>query len=126
MNKKLPGSKLPKLGIVFILFFNFLLGAQNFERVETIVGLDGLANNNGVAIADFDGDNDLDIFVVANAVENSEDVTSYSRLYKNNNDGSFTDVTETSGLVDLLTAEENVQASLVQNGYKYSASWGGL
>ncbi|MEF3080142.1 FG-GAP-like repeat-containing protein [Winogradskyella poriferorum] len=124
MNKKLPGSKLPKLGIVFILFFNFLLGAQNFERVETIVGLDGLANNNGVAIADFDGDNDLDIFVVANAVENSEDDTSYSRLYKNNNDGSFTDVTETSGLVDLLTAEENVQASLVQNGYKYSASWG--
>ena len=124
MDVKLHSSKLPKLSILFVLFFNFFLGAQNFERVETIVGLENLAHNNGVAVADYDGDNDLDIFVVANAVENPDDITSYSRLYQNNNDGSFTDVTEASGLVELLTAEEDVQLTLAQQGYKFSASWG--
>uniref|UniRef100_UPI002623174B FG-GAP repeat domain-containing protein n=1 Tax=Winogradskyella sp. TaxID=1883156 RepID=UPI002623174B len=115
-----------------LFFFCFLVAvsiaykgyAQTFERVETIVGLGDLAHNNGVAVADYDGDNDLDIFVVANAVEDSEDFTSFSRLYRNNNDGSFTDVTEASGLVDLLTEEEEVQLTLAQQGYKFSASWG--
>jgi hypothetical protein len=111
--------------LFFLIFFiNSYLGAQNFERVETVVGLQNLAHNNGVAVADYDGDNDLDIFVVANAVENPDDITSFSRLYQNNNDGSFTDVTEASGLVELLTAEEDVQLTLAQQGYKFSASWG--
>ena len=110
--------------LLLSLLINCFLNAQNFERVETIVGLENLAHNNGVAVADFDGDNDLDIFVVANAIENPDDVTSYSRLYKNNNDGSFTDITEASGLVDLLTSEEEVQLTLAQQGYKFSASWG--
>ena len=44
-----------------ILFFKFLLiSGQNFERVEQKIGLDHIANNNGVAVADFDNDNDLD------------------------------------------------------------------
>ncbi|WP_243472345.1 FG-GAP-like repeat-containing protein [Winogradskyella sp. MH6] len=107
-----------------LFLFSSIISGQSFERIESLVGLGILQNNNGVAVADYDGDNDLDIFVVANSIENSEDVTSYSRLYKNNNDGSFTDVTETSGLVELLTAEEDVQSSLAQQGYKYSASWG--
>ncbi|MEO1033192.1 MAG: CRTAC1 family protein, partial [Bacteroidota bacterium] len=112
----------------FLFCFQFILTtlsyAQTFDRVEGIVGLGNLAHNNGVAVADYDGDNDLDIFVVANAVEDSEDITSFSRLYRNNNDGSFTDVTEASGLVDLLTADEEVQLTLAQQGYKFSASWG--
>ncbi|WP_138434880.1 FG-GAP-like repeat-containing protein [Winogradskyella algicola] len=111
--------------LFFLIFLiNGYLGAQNFERVETVVGLQNLAHNNGVAVADYDGDNDLDIFVVANAIENPNDITSYSRLYQNNNDGYFTDVTEASGLVELLTAEEDVQLTLAQQGYKFSASWG--
>ncbi|APY08943.1 hypothetical protein BWZ20_11845 [Winogradskyella sp. J14-2] len=110
--------------LFLVLLINSYMGAQNFERVETVVGLQNLAHNNGVAVADYDGDNDLDIFVVANAVENPDDITSYSRLYQNNNDGSFTDVTEASGLVELLTAEEDVQLTLAQQGYKFSASWG--
>ena len=34
----------------------------------------------------------LDVFIVANAVENPNNPSSFSRLLRNNNDGSFTDV----------------------------------
>jgi hypothetical protein len=101
-----------------------IVDAQNFERVENIVGLGILEKNNGVAVADYDGDNDLDIFVVANAIENPEEEGSFSRLFRNNNDGSFTDVTQTSGLVELLTIEDDVQPTFAQQGYKYGAFWG--
>ncbi|WP_426429455.1 FG-GAP-like repeat-containing protein [Winogradskyella sp. HB-48] len=121
---KLPNCKQSLLSFLIIVFINQFIGAQNFERIETVAGLENLAHNNGVAVADYDGDNDLDIFIVANAVENPDDTTSFSRLYRNNNDGSFTDVTEASGLVELLTAEEDVQLTLAQQGYKFSASWG--
>ncbi|GAB4157936.1 MAG: hypothetical protein Tsb0033_10400 [Winogradskyella sp.] len=125
MVKKLHNCKnIYLLTFLFVIFSAEVLLSQTFDRVDNIVGLENLANNNGVAVADYDGDNDLDIFVVANAVENPEDISSFSRLYRNNNDGSFTDVTEASGLVELLTADEDVQLTLAQQGYKFSASWG--
>ena len=125
MVKKLHNCKnIYLLTFLFVIFSAEVVLSQTFDRVENIVGLENLANNNGVAVADYDGDNDLDIFVVANAVENPEDISSFSRLYRNNNDGSFTDVTEASGLVELLTADEDVQLTLAQQGYKFSASWG--
>ncbi|WP_111685565.1 FG-GAP-like repeat-containing protein [Winogradskyella tangerina] len=108
----------------FVLLFTSFSYGQTFERIEDIAGLGDLANNNGVAVADYDNDNDLDIFVVAHAVEDEEDYTSFSRLYRNNNDGSYTDVTEAAGFVNLLTAEENVQFTFAQQGFRFSASWG--
>ena len=57
-----------------ILCFKFLLiTGQNFERIENKIGLNDIANNNGVAIADFDNDNDLDLFIVAHSRENPDD-----------------------------------------------------
>ena len=108
----------------FVVLFSVFSYGQTFERIENIAGLGGLANNNGVAVADYDGDNDLDIFVVAHAVEDSEDGTTFSKLYRNNNDGSFTDVTEAAGFIDLLTSEDDIQFTLAQQGYRFSASWG--
>jgi hypothetical protein len=99
------------------------LCAQTFEHIETIAGLGNLQNNNGVAVADYDGDNDLDIFVVALAQDDASE-TSHSRLLRNNNNGTFTDVTTTSGLVNLLPFNASLDDFYGLNGYKHGISWG--
>lgn len=76
--------------------------AQRFNRIEQIAGFGNVAENNGVAVADYDNDLDLDIFIVAKAKENGS-YKSVSRLFRNNNDGSFTDVTESANLINLLS-----------------------
>ena len=112
----------------FIVFsLSILLGevnAQSFERVENVVGLGILQENNGAAVADYDGDNDLDIFVVAKSIDNPESPKTLSKLFRNNNDGSFTDVTELAGLNNFLSEEEGGDIYLGLNGNKSAASWG--
>ena len=57
--------------VFLFLVFSFMtrVNSQTFE-LPNIIGLENIENNNGVAVADYDGDNDLDVFIVANAVEN--------------------------------------------------------
>ena len=110
--------------LILSIFSCFGAMAQTFERVESTIGLGVLQHNNGVAVADYDGDDDLDIFIVANALENEEDASTFSRLFRNNNDGSYTDVTEFSGLVGLFTEEDDPQQTFAQQGFKFAASWG--
>ena len=98
--------------------------AQTFNRVEDVVGLGILEENNGVAIADYDGDNDLDIFVVAKSPDNENAPKTLSRLFRNNNDGSYTDVTEVAGFSDLLLPEEAGADFAGLDGPKSGASWG--
>ncbi len=66
---------------------------QNKNQVETMVA--------GVALLDYDGDGYLDIYVVNGAAIPSlqkESPAYWNRLYHNNHDGTFTDVTERAGL----------------------------
>jgi len=79
--------------IIQLAFGNNHLFAQIFERTDVVSGLGILEENNGVAVADYDGDFDLDIFVVAKAKDEAGIAKSASRLFRNNNDGTFTDVT---------------------------------
>ncbi len=106
-----------------LLTVNFL-NAQTFERVETVSGLGVLEKNNGVAVADYDGDNDLDLFVVARAKDENGVASSHSRLFRNNNDGTFADVTDGSGLVNLFPSTEVAETFAGLAGYKNGASWG--
>ena len=112
------------IGVFLVgLFFNNLLIAQSFNRIENVSGLGILEENNGASVADYDGDNDLDIYIVAKSVDIEGVEKSYSRLFRNNNDGTFTDVTKITGLIATLGQEET-QATGALNGDKFGASWG--
>ncbi|MEO1032536.1 MAG: CRTAC1 family protein, partial [Bacteroidota bacterium] len=110
--------------IILLTAFIHHLSSQTFERIENIVGLGVLENNNGVAVADYDGDNDLDIFVVAKAKDNTNNPMTLSRLFRNDNDGSFTDVTEMAGFSDLFSESNNPEDFIGLAGFKYGAYWG--
>ena len=65
----------------------------NKNQIETMVA--------GVALLDYDGDGYLDIYLVNGATIPSLEKESpkyWNRLYHNNHDGTFTDVTERAGL----------------------------
>lgn len=53
----------------------------------------------GVAFLDYDNDGWLDIFVLCGTRMDTPVAGSTNRLYKNNRDGTFTDVTEKAGLI---------------------------
>lgn len=119
--------KLSCYTIFLLLSISFIKNnalAQNFEHIETLSGLSSLTDNNGVAVADFDGDFDLDIFVVAKAKDENGIEKSHSKLFRNDNNGAFTDVTTQSGLVNLFPVEDYSIVSPALDGTKYGASWG--
>ncbi|NNK74009.1 MAG: VCBS repeat-containing protein, partial [Flavobacteriaceae bacterium] len=118
-----------KSGIFNLIFAVFVfitqsLHAQQFERIETVSGLGILEENNGVAVADYDSDFDLDIFVVAKAMDEEGIEKSHSRLFRNNNDGSFSDVTDESGLMNLFPFDDDAEEYFGLVGFKHGASWG--
>ena len=88
------GARLPSLKKAGPAFYNCLLrnqGDGTFEDVTKRAGLLGenLDYNYGVAVGDYDNDGHEDLFVCG-AVRNT--------LYHNNGNGTFTDVTESSGI----------------------------
>ena len=114
-----------KYFIPFLLFFTcFSTFSQMFERVEHLAGLEVLKENNGVAVADYDGDLDLDIFVVAKSKDQEGVLHSYSKLFRNNNDNTFTDVTLEAGLNNLYPKEDDGVPNPSLEGHKYGVSWG--
>ncbi|MFI0430588.1 FG-GAP-like repeat-containing protein [Mariniflexile sp. HMF6888] len=118
------------MGLNKKLFFSVLLltilnlRAQTFEHIETYAGLGDVRENNGAAVADYDGDGDLDLFIVAKAQDIDGVDKSSSKLFSNNNDGTFTDVTEVSGLVNLFPVSEESAYTDALNGFKNGAFWG--
>ncbi len=88
------GAKLPELKKTNPSFYNCLLrnkGGGVFEDVTEKAGVSGqnLDFSYGVAAGDYDNDGATDLFI-ANTGKNT--------LYHNNGDGTFTDVTDGSGL----------------------------
>ena len=112
------------LYIVFVSLFCTQGFSQNFNRIENLIGLDILAENNGAAVADYDGDLDLDIFVVAKSKDSELDFFSQSKLLRNNSNGTFTDVTVDAGISDLLLSHESNFDGADSDGFKNGVSWG--
>ena len=88
------GARLPELKKTGPAFYNCLLrnkGDGTFEDVTRKAGLLGehLDYNLGVAVGDYDNDGYEDLFICG-AARNT--------LYHNNGDGTFTDVTDQSGI----------------------------
>lgn len=64
------------------------------------------------AWADFDNDGDMDVYVGASSTSNGD-----SKLMRNNGDGTFTDVTAGSGVLDAQLGIENAPADFDNDGY---------
>ncbi|MAW95424.1 MULTISPECIES: FG-GAP-like repeat-containing protein [unclassified Leeuwenhoekiella] len=109
--------------VLVALFSCNICLSQQFERVETLIGLGNLEENNSVSVADIDGDYDLDIFVVAKAKDKSGVEKSHSRLLRNDN-GAFTDITASSGLVNLLPEDGISDFHPGLGGHKLGSFWG--
>ena len=116
-----------KMPVRYIIFFLLLFlslmensRAQQFKEVANLANLDDLKNNNGHAVADYDLDGDLDIFMVALNSFSPEDSTTWSRLLQNNGDNAFIDVTLNAGfgLQYVNPGEEGSE------GQKMGAAWG--
>jgi len=96
------------------LVSKYSVGGIRFQNRQTRSGLDFVLNNGttpdkplidstlgGVALLDFDNDGFLDIFFTNGAripALEKDDSSFFNRLYRNNRDGTFTDVTERAGL----------------------------
>jgi len=105
----LTGLVLPRLGIG-----DAQQSAIRFEEIAAKSGLHYLTANSptpnknqpetmvaGVALLDYDGDGFLDIYLVSGAAIPSlqkESPAYWNRLFHNNHDGTFTDVTEKAGV----------------------------
>jgi hypothetical protein len=91
-------------GIPFLAHFTDI-AAEAGLLAPTVYG--GLLHKNyivetvgcGVAFLDYDNDGWLDIFVLCGSRMEAPPAGSTNRLYKNNRDGTFSDVTEKSGLL---------------------------
>lgn len=92
------GAKIPEMKKVTPSYYNRLFrnkGDGTFEDVTAKAALTGagLGFSFGVAVGDYDNDGNEDLFI-ANAGPNT--------LYHNNGDGTFTDVTTSSGITKPL------------------------
>ena len=101
------GAKYPEMKKTDPSFYSCLLrnnGDGTFEDVTLKAGLTGrtIGYSYGVAVGDYDNDGWPDLFI-ANTGRNT--------LYHNNGDGTFTDVTDSSGLGDKPPNTLSVQAA---------------
>jgi hypothetical protein len=55
----------------------------------------------GCAFIDYDNDGWMDLFILSGTLLTGPPANATNRLYKNNRDGTFTDVTQSSGLTDV-------------------------
>jgi enediyne biosynthesis protein E4 len=78
---------------IALLFFTPALLAQEllFTEISDIAGTGNGPNNNGIVVGDYNNDGFDDLFVPSNTVT--------SRIFKNMGDGTFDDVTLSTGIV---------------------------
>ncbi|MEM6633214.1 MAG: FG-GAP-like repeat-containing protein [Bacteroidota bacterium] len=92
------------------------LGAQSF-RLQEVRDLQQMKHNYGNAVADYDLDGNLDVFIVAFDSFDPSSPQTWSRLLKNYGNGRFEDVTLEAGFANQHRRSEGLDN-------KMGASWG--
>ena len=110
----------PIIITTILLSLSYQSKAQVFKNIASEIGLNIVTKNNGVAVADYDNDGDLDLFFTGFYSFDANDETTWNRLMRNNGDGTFEDVTMEAGFTNQYI-NTDVTASL---GEKMGASWG--
>ena len=106
--------------ILKIILFSLCSG-QEFLLQTDQAGFRTVTNTNGLAVADYDLDGDLDVYFVGKSSYNPADMRTWNRLFSNQGDGSFDDVTAGSGL---LVMDNDTLSNTGGNGSKLGAFWG--
>jgi hypothetical protein len=73
------------------------MGDGTFSDVTAAAGIASSDECTSPAWADFDNDGDTDLYVTSGVLDAVETLTTAAFLYRNNGDGSFTDITHASG-----------------------------
>ena len=93
--------------------------AQSFKWRTEQAGLGLIKETNGIAVADYDQDGDLDIYVVSRSSFDPDDRSTWNRLFSNQGDGTFSRVPS-----DVISTGRDSLVAESPMGYKMGASWG--
>ncbi len=105
--------------VAFVFSSRSWLKSQSFEPHIGFGAVSELRDSNGVSVADYDLDGDMDIFLVSIHKFQQGNSQTWSRLIRNNGQGKFEDVTEESNLF--------FQNGTLRKGWmgdRMGASWG--
>ncbi len=112
---------------ILCLFVVLLMGALQTSAAQSFAlrteeagfGQNRISATNGVAVADYDRDGDLDVYFVAYAAYDPNDATTWNRLFRNRGDGTFLIESRTPEL-----AGRGEAVAFSPMGYKLGAAWG--
>lgn len=107
--------------IAFVFGLNADVTAQGFIQKTAEVGFSAAGNANGVAVADYDLDGDLDVYFVNWNLHDPSKPSTWSRLYRNNGDGTFTDRSTAPGAPTAASVTGGPPRGM---GNKLGAAWG--
>ncbi|MDN5202207.1 FG-GAP-like repeat-containing protein [Fulvivirgaceae bacterium BMA10] len=107
--------------ILTIMLFSFIVTVsygQGFQQIKILQDPNAIKQANGVAVADYNQDGNLDIFIVAAQAYDPDDPGTWNRLLQGSAEG-FRDVTIEAGLNQQYDKQMEVEM-----GIKMGVSWG--
>ena len=109
------------IGVLYLWAFgpSLTVNGQSFDRITDRVGLGMVSGTNGVALADYDQDGDIDVYFVSKAAFDPDNSNSWNRLFENRGNGVFAPVAS-----DTILAGRGSSSQESPMGHKMGASWG--
>lgn len=98
-----------------------VLPAQIFQLRSKQAGLERSFFGHGVAAADYDNDGWIDFYLVTRTPTNPNLAGSENLLFRNNGNGTFTNVAREAGVVGIIDSTIEAENRIILN---YGASWG--